>query len=91
VATIAAPDGALLRCVLVNLFSDRQIAVDEVLISYLMVQIERSFAAARRPGAGQRPLGRGMIWGAGAAGGHAFGLFSMLTGWRIMFLRHPVT
>jgi hypothetical protein len=59
VATIAAPDGALLRCVLVNLFSDRQIAVDEVLISYLMVQIERSFAAARRPGAGQRPPGRG--------------------------------
>jgi chromosomal replication initiation ATPase DnaA len=47
VVTLAAPDDAMLRAVLVKLFSDRQIAVDEALISYLMVRIERSFAAAR--------------------------------------------
>jgi chromosomal replication initiation ATPase DnaA len=47
VVTLAVPDDAMLRAVLVKLFSDRQIAVDEALISYLMVRIERSFAAAR--------------------------------------------
>jgi chromosomal replication initiation ATPase DnaA len=47
VVTLAAPDDAMLRAVLVKLFADRQIAVDEALISYLMVRIERSFAAAR--------------------------------------------
>jgi chromosomal replication initiation ATPase DnaA len=44
---LAAPDDAMLRAVLVKLFADRQIAVDEPLVSYLMVRIERSFAAAR--------------------------------------------
>jgi chromosomal replication initiation ATPase DnaA len=47
VVTLAAPDDAMLRAVLVKLFADRQIAVDEALISYLIVRIERSFAAAR--------------------------------------------
>jgi chromosomal replication initiation ATPase DnaA len=47
VVTLAAPDDGMLRAVLVKLFADRQIAVDEPLISYLMVRIERSFAAAR--------------------------------------------
>ena len=47
VVTLAAPDDAMLRAVLVKLFADRQIAVDEALISYLVVRIERSFAAAR--------------------------------------------
>jgi chromosomal replication initiation ATPase DnaA len=47
VVTLAAPDDAMLRAVLVKLFADRQIAVDEALVSYLMVRIERSFAAAR--------------------------------------------
>src|SRR5438876_3876659 len=42
-----APDDALLRAVLVKLFADRQLAVDESLIGYLAVRIERSFAAAR--------------------------------------------
>jgi chromosomal replication initiation ATPase DnaA len=41
------PDDALLRAVLVKLFTDRQLAVDEALISYLARRIERSFAAAR--------------------------------------------
>jgi chromosomal replication initiation ATPase DnaA len=47
VVTLAAPDDVMLRAVLVKLFADRQIAVDEALISYLVVRIERSFAAAR--------------------------------------------
>ncbi len=42
-----APDDALLRAVLVKLFADRQLAVDESLIGYLATRIERSFAAAR--------------------------------------------
>ena len=38
---------ALLRAVLLKLFADRQLGVDESLISYLVTRIERSFAAAR--------------------------------------------
>jgi chromosomal replication initiation ATPase DnaA len=45
--TMAAPDDALLRAVLVKLFADRQLAVDESLVGYLATRIERSFAAAR--------------------------------------------
>jgi chromosomal replication initiation ATPase DnaA len=45
---VNAPDDYLLRAVLVKLFADRQIPVDEGLIGYLMSRIERSFAAARR-------------------------------------------
>ena len=41
------PDDALLRAVLVKLFADRQLAVDESLIAYLVTRIERSFAVAR--------------------------------------------
>ena len=44
---LAAPNDALLRAVLVKLFADRQVAVDEGLIGYLATRIERSFAAAR--------------------------------------------
>jgi chromosomal replication initiation ATPase DnaA len=47
VVTLAAPDDAMLRAILVKLFADRQVMVDEALVSYLMVRIERSFAAAR--------------------------------------------
>ncbi len=46
-AVLAPPDDALLRAVLVKLFADRQLAVDEGLIGYLAARIERSFAAAR--------------------------------------------
>lgn len=45
--TLNAPDDHLLRAVLVKLFSDRQLAVDESLVSYLLSRIERSFSAAR--------------------------------------------
>jgi chromosomal replication initiation ATPase DnaA len=44
---MAAPDETLLRALLVKLFADRQLAVDEPLVSYLAVRIDRSFAAAR--------------------------------------------
>jgi chromosomal replication initiation ATPase DnaA len=47
VVTLEAPDDALLRAVMVKLFADRQLAVDEGLIGYLATRIERSFAAAR--------------------------------------------
>src|SRR5262249_60970415 len=47
VVAMAPPDDALLRAVLVKLFADRQLAVDEGLIGYVAMRIERSFAAAR--------------------------------------------
>ena len=47
VIELSAPDDALLRAVLIKLFADRQLAVDESLIAYLTTRIERSFAAAR--------------------------------------------
>ena len=43
---VAAPDDALLRALIVKLAVDRQIAVDESLVSYVANRIERSFAAA---------------------------------------------
>lgn len=42
-----APDDALLSAVLIKLFADRQIAVAPTLIPYLVMRMERSFAAAR--------------------------------------------
>jgi chromosomal replication initiation ATPase DnaA len=47
VVTNAAPDDALLRAVLVKLFADRQLVIEENLVSYVVMHIERSFAAAR--------------------------------------------
>jgi chromosomal replication initiation ATPase DnaA len=47
VAAIAPPDDGLLRALLLKLFSDRQLAVDEALLGYVGTRIERSFAAAR--------------------------------------------
>jgi chromosomal replication initiation ATPase DnaA len=47
VVTVTAPDDALLRAVIVKLFADRQLVVDESLVAYLVTRIERSFAAAR--------------------------------------------
>jgi chromosomal replication initiation ATPase DnaA len=46
VVELAPPDDALLAAVLVKLFADRQIAVDEGVISYLIPRMERSLAAA---------------------------------------------
>ena len=46
--TLAAPDDSLLRAVLVKLFDDRQLKVDESLIAFLLTRIERSLTAARQ-------------------------------------------
>ncbi len=48
VAAIAPPDDSLLRGVLVKHFSDRQIAVDEALVSYLLARMPRSLDMARQ-------------------------------------------
>jgi chromosomal replication initiation ATPase DnaA len=45
--TLSAPDDALLRAVIVKLFTDRQLALDESVIGYMVTRIERSVAAAR--------------------------------------------
>ncbi len=45
-ARIGAPDDALLRAVIVKLFIDRQLVVDTAIVDYLILRIERSFAAA---------------------------------------------
>ena len=47
VATLQAPDDAMLRAVIVKLAADRQLALDESVVRYLSTHIERSFAAAR--------------------------------------------
>jgi chromosomal replication initiation ATPase DnaA len=47
VVTLAPPDDALLRAVIVKQCADRQLPVDESLVAYLVTRIERSFAAAR--------------------------------------------
>jgi chromosomal replication initiation ATPase DnaA len=44
---VAAPDEALLGALLVKLFADRQLLVGEEVIAYLLVHLERSFAAAQ--------------------------------------------
>lgn len=47
VVTMQAPDDALLRGLIVKLAADRQLKLDESVVSYLSNHIERSFAAAR--------------------------------------------
>ena len=47
IAALAPPDDALLRAVLVKLFADRQLSVDEGLVSFLAQRIERSVAGAK--------------------------------------------
>lgn len=43
---LAMPDDALLRAIIVKLFADRQLAVEESLVAFLATRIERSFAGA---------------------------------------------
>ncbi|MCX7350074.1 MAG: DnaA/Hda family protein [Alphaproteobacteria bacterium] len=47
VARLDPPDDALLRGVLVKQFADRQLSVEEPVISYLMLRMPRSLNAAR--------------------------------------------
>lgn len=44
---MAPPDDALLRSLLVKLAADRQLALGEDVVTFLMARIERSFAGAR--------------------------------------------
>lgn len=48
VVELGLPDDALLRGVLVKHFADRQLGVDEAVISYALARMERSLDAARR-------------------------------------------
>lgn len=48
VVALAPPDDALLRALIVKLCLDRQLNVDEALVTYVASRIERSFAAARK-------------------------------------------
>jgi chromosomal replication initiation ATPase DnaA len=48
VVTLEPPDDALLRALIVKFCADRQMSVDEALVSYVVTHIERSFTAARR-------------------------------------------
>jgi chromosomal replication initiation ATPase DnaA len=47
VVNLAAPDDTLLRAVLIKLFADRQLQVDENVVAYLANRVERSLAGAR--------------------------------------------
>jgi chromosomal replication initiation ATPase DnaA len=47
VVVLQPPDDAVLRAVIVKLAADRQLELDQSVVSYLMTRIERSFAAAR--------------------------------------------
>lgn len=48
VVTLTPPDDALFRALIVKFCADRQMTIDDSLVSYLSTRIERSFAAARR-------------------------------------------
>jgi chromosomal replication initiation ATPase DnaA len=48
VVTLLPPDDQLFRGLIVKYCSDRQLAVDESVVSYLATRLERSSAAARR-------------------------------------------
>ncbi len=45
---VGAPDEGLIGAVLVKLFADRQLRVEQEVITYLVMHMERSFEAARR-------------------------------------------
>jgi chromosomal replication initiation ATPase DnaA len=46
--SLLPPDDQLFRALIIKFCADRQLAVDETVVSYLATRIERSFAAARR-------------------------------------------
>jgi chromosomal replication initiation ATPase DnaA len=46
--SLLAPDDALFRALIVKFCADRQLAVDESVVSYLASRIERSYAAVRQ-------------------------------------------
>jgi chromosomal replication initiation ATPase DnaA len=48
VVPLLPPDDHLFRALIVKFCTDRQLAVDEQVVSYLATRLERSYAAARR-------------------------------------------
>jgi chromosomal replication initiation ATPase DnaA len=46
--SLLPPDDQLFRALMVKLCADRQLSVDETVVSYLATRIERSYAAARQ-------------------------------------------
>lgn len=48
IAAVGAPDDDLIGAVLIKHFSDRQLAVEPAVITFLLARMERSFAAARQ-------------------------------------------
>ena len=48
VVTLQPPDDQLFRALLVKFCADRQLSVDETVVTYLATRVERSFVAARR-------------------------------------------
>ena len=48
VVQLEPPDDQLLRALIVKFCADRQLVVDESVVSYLLPRIERSFVASRR-------------------------------------------
>lgn len=48
VVTVAPPDDQLLRALIVKFCADRQMNVDEGIVSFIATRIERSFVAARQ-------------------------------------------
>ena len=48
VVSLLPPDDQLFRALIVKLCMDRQLSIDETLISFLATRIDRSLAAARR-------------------------------------------
>jgi chromosomal replication initiation ATPase DnaA len=48
VVSLMPPDDQLFRALIVKFCADRQLAVDETVVSYLTTRIERSYAAARQ-------------------------------------------
>ena len=47
-AELTAPDDALLRQVMVKLFTDRQLFIDKSVVDYLLLRMERSLASVSR-------------------------------------------
>ncbi|MEA2883485.1 MAG: hypothetical protein QOH32_2741 [Bradyrhizobium sp.] len=48
VVTLQSPDDQLFRALIVKFCADRQLSIDETMVSYLATRVERSFVAARR-------------------------------------------
>ena len=48
VVALSAPDDAMFRALIVKFCADRQLSVDESVVSYLASHIERSFVSARK-------------------------------------------